>query len=178
VLLGRQVAGVALGPDVEAEDDGVGGRGQRDVVLGDRADAAVDDPQRHLVAHLDLEQRVLHGLDRAGHVALEDEVELGVLALLEALEQRLEGRAAAGLGQRGVALARLPLLGDLPRDAVLADDEEVVTGTGHVGEAQHLHGLAGAGLGDVLAALVEHGADAAEGVAGRRSSRRRAACRG
>jgi hypothetical protein len=68
--------------------------------------------------------------------------------------------------ERGVALARLPLLGDLPGDAVLADDEEVVTGAGHVGEAEHLHRLAGAGLGDVLAALVEHGADAAEGVAG------------
>jgi hypothetical protein len=48
VLAVGQVAGVALGPDVEAEDDGVGGRGQRDVVLGDRADAAVDDPQRDL----------------------------------------------------------------------------------------------------------------------------------
>jgi hypothetical protein len=166
VLAVGQVAGVALGPDVEAEDDGVGGRGQRDVVLGDRADAAVDDPQRDLGVDLDLEQGVLDRLDGTADVALEDEVELGVLTLLEAVEQRLEGRPATALRQRGVALPGRAALGDLAGDAVLVDDEEVVAGAGDPGEAEDLHGLARARLGDVLAALVEHGADAAEGVTG------------
>jgi hypothetical protein len=92
---------------------------------------------------LDLEQRVLDGLDGAADVALEDEVELGVLTLLEAVEQRLERRAPTALREGGVALARSPLLGDLAGDAVLADDEEVVTGAGDAGEAEHLHRLAG-----------------------------------
>ena len=72
-----QLARPALGPDVEADDDRVG-RGDRqvDVVLGDRTDAAVDDPELDLVADVDLEQRVLEGLDRTGDVALDDEVEL------------------------------------------------------------------------------------------------------
>src|SRR3546814_20193 len=50
---------LALGPDVEADDDGVGGGGQVDVGLGDRTDTAVDDAQRDFLADVDLGQRVL-----------------------------------------------------------------------------------------------------------------------
>src|SRR3954468_14379977 len=166
VLALGQLAGVALGPDVEAEDDGVGGGRQRDVVLRDRAHAAVDDPQRDLGVDLDLQQRVLDRLDRTADVALEDEVELGLLPLLEALEQRLEGRATTALRKSSGPLACLPLLGDLPGRAVLGDDKEVVAGTGNAGESEHLHGLRRTGLGDVLAALVEHGAHTTVSVAG------------
>ena len=161
-----QLAGVAFGPDVEAQDHRVGRARQVDVVLGDGTDAAANDAQRHLLADVDLEQRVLDGLDRPGHVTLEDEVELGLLPLLEPLEQRLEGGAAPACREGGIALPGLPLLGDLAGHAVLGDDQEVVPGPGDTGEAQHLDRLGGPSLGDVLAALVEHGADAAEGVAG------------
>src|SRR3712207_653981 len=54
-----QLGGLTLGPDVEAQDDDVVGQRQVDVALGDRADAAVDDPQRDVVAHLDLHQGLL-----------------------------------------------------------------------------------------------------------------------
>src|SRR3954463_12453559 len=77
-----QLARLALGPDVEADDDRVGRFGEVDVVLGDRTDTAVDDPDAHRVAHIDLGQGVLERLDRTGHVALEDEVELLVLGAL------------------------------------------------------------------------------------------------
>ena len=87
---------LALGPDVEADDDGVGGHREVDVVLRDRTDTAVDDPQVDLVAHVDLEQRVLERLDRTGHVALEDEVEGLDLALREGLVEVLEARCACG----------------------------------------------------------------------------------
>ena len=45
-----QLAGLAVGADVEADDRGVGGGGQLDVVLGDAADGPVDEGQLHLVA--------------------------------------------------------------------------------------------------------------------------------
>src|SRR3712207_2994695 len=41
-----QLGGLALGPDVEAQDDDVVGQREVDVALGDATDAAVDDPQR------------------------------------------------------------------------------------------------------------------------------------
>ena len=70
--------------DVEADDDRVVDRREVDVVLRDRTDTAVDDPQVDLVADLDLEQRVLERLDGTGHVTLDDEVEGLDLALLRA----------------------------------------------------------------------------------------------
>ena len=87
---------LALGPDVEADDDRVRGHREVDVVQRDRADAAVDDPQVDLVAHVDLQQRVLEGLDRTGHVALEDEVERLDLARGEGLGEVLQARSACG----------------------------------------------------------------------------------
>ena len=71
-----------------------------DVGLGDRTDTAVDDPQRDLVADVDLGQRVLERLDRTSTVALEDEAQLLRLALLELLEQLVE-RLAPGAGRLG-----------------------------------------------------------------------------
>ena len=125
------------GPDVEADDDRVGGGGQVDVGLGDRTDTAVDDAQRHLVADVDLGQRVLERLDRTGHVALEDEVELLALALLHGGHEVLEGTTHAALGLHGRTLARLALLGDLAGHPVVLDDEEVLTRTGHRRQAEH-----------------------------------------
>ena len=57
------------GTDVEADDDRVVDGRQVDVVLRDRTDAAVDDAQSNLVAHVDTQQRVFQGLDGTGHVA-------------------------------------------------------------------------------------------------------------
>src|SRR6478736_2001131 len=104
---------LALGPDVEADDDGVGGHREVDVVERDRADAAVDDAQVDLVAHVDLEQGVLERLDRTRHVTLEDEVEGLDLAGREGLVEVLEADALASLGQGGLTVGRLALLGDL-----------------------------------------------------------------
>src|SRR5215469_17385069 len=78
-----QLPGPAGRPHVEADDHRIRGDGQVDVVLGDRADAAADDPQDHVLAHIDLEQRVLEGLDGPGHVALDDEQQFLALAGLQ-----------------------------------------------------------------------------------------------
>ena len=95
-----QLGRLALRPDVEADDDRIRRRRQADVGLGDRTDTAVDDPQADLVADVDLGQGVLQGLDRTSAVALEDEPQLLRLALLELLEQLVEG-LAPGAGRLG-----------------------------------------------------------------------------
>src|SRR3954453_15392711 len=108
-----ELARLALGPDVEADDDRVGGLGQVDVVLGDRTDTAADDADADLVlgADVDVEQRILERLHRTGDVALEDQVELVDLTLLDAPQRVLERHPATALGQLGEPLARLPLVG-------------------------------------------------------------------
>src|SRR3954453_12423107 len=159
-----ELGGLPLGPDVEAQDDDVVGQRQVDVALGDRADAAVDDPQRDVVAHLDLHQRLFERLDGARVVALDDQVELAVL-----LERGVEVLQADPLAHRRVlrvADAGLAAVGDLPGDAVLLDDEEGVTGTRHRGETHDLHGAGRQGLLQLVAVLVEQRPDAAVGVAG------------
>src|SRR6516165_6534141 len=119
-----QLAGPAGRPDVEADDHRVRGDGEVDVVLRDRADAAADHPQADLFAHVELEQRVLQGLHRAGHVALDDEQQFLALAGLERRLQVLERDPAPALGELGHPLACLPALGDLPGHPVVGDDEE------------------------------------------------------
>src|SRR5690606_30372557 len=111
------VADLALGPDVEPDDDRVGRLRQVDVVLRDATDAPVNDLELDLVGHVDLDQSVLECLDRTGDVALDDEGERRLLALLDPLEQRLQGGPTTARGLLGGPLPGLALLGDLPGDA-------------------------------------------------------------
>ena len=67
---------------------------QVDVALGDATDAAVDDPQLDVVAHVELHQRVLERLDGARVVALDDQGEL--LGLLRARRPGPPARPACG----------------------------------------------------------------------------------
>src|SRR6202167_758728 len=160
-----QLACPAGRPDVEADDHRVRGDGQVHVVLRDRADAAADHPQADLLAHVELEQRVLEGLHRTGHVALDDQQQFLARAGLERRIQVLERDPAATLGELGDALARLPALGDLPGHPVIGDDEEVVARVGHGGQAEHLHRPGWRCLGDRIVVLVQHGPDPAERLA-------------
>src|SRR4029079_14940035 len=109
---------LALGPEVEPDDDRVRRHGEVDVVQRDRADTPVDDPHVDLVAHVDLVQSILQRFDRTRRVTLEDEgegVDLGLsvrvtleddvegvtLAVGERLVEVLERDPLAGLGERG-----------------------------------------------------------------------------
>ena len=85
--------------DVEADDHRVRGRGEHDVVLGDRAHALVDHVHAHLGV-LDLGELGDRGLDGADDVALEDEVQVLDRAFLELREERLERNAAASRAAR------------------------------------------------------------------------------
>lgn len=153
-----------LRTDVEPDDDRARRRRQVDVGLGDATDTAADHPQAHLVVDLDIEQRLLEGLDRTGVVALDDQVQLR--GLLQSGIQILEADPLAAAGRQRVALARAAPVRDLAGDAVLVDDEQVVTGAGHRGETDHLDRTRRQRLLDVHAVLVDHAAHAAVGVAG------------
>ena len=104
VALGR-LARFLVGTHVEADDDGLRGLRQGDVRLGDAADAREQDARRDLVV-AELLQRAVDGLDRALHVALDDERQfLAAGALLEVahhVDERAVGTAGAG-GERARA---------------------------------------------------------------------------
>ena len=125
----------------------------------------MDDPQGDLVAHVDAQQRVLQGLDRAGHVALDDQIEGVDLALGQDLVEVLQGHALAALGQQRLALGGLPLVGDLAGSAVVGRHQEGVARPGHGGQAEHGDRGGRASLGHVLARVVEHRAHAPVGGA-------------
>ena len=102
---------------VEADDDGVGRRGERDVGLGDAAHRRVDDVDAHL-GLIHLLERIAQRLDGALHVGLHDEVQIGGLAVLDAAEQvvrlSLEGFEVAakltGSAAKNVALLLVSVL--------------------------------------------------------------------
>ena len=155
--------GLAVGPHVEADDDGVRGGGEQNVGLGDGADAGVEDADANLLGGHALE-RVGEDFDRALHVALEDEVEVLHAGLLDLLGEAFE-RDAGALGELGLALLHLAVLGDALGLVAVGHDEEGVARIGHAFEAEDFDRGRGAGFGDGAAAVVEHGADLAEGVA-------------
>ena len=138
---------------------------------------AADDVHEHLVLG-QAGDLVLERLDRAGHVALDDERQLGGLVLLGAAEDVLEGHLAPGAaGQRLGLLARLALLGQPARLAVVGDDADELAGVGDAVEAEDLDRIARQRLGDPLAAEVDHRPHAARLGAGDERRRRPAACR-
>ena len=105
-------------------------------------------------------------LDRALHVALEDDVQLLDGAFLHLLEERLERDAA--LGALGKLLAAKPLgalLGEVLRLALMLDDAAQLAGRRRAIEAEDLHRIARAGLLDLLAAIVVERAHLAGSVA-------------
>src|SRR6266545_2500891 len=163
-LAGGQVAGGRGRPDREADDDRAGRGGEGDVVLGDGAGGLVQDAQPHL-GHVQLAKRVVDGLDRAHHVGLDHQWQLLELALADPGEQVLQARRAAA-GDRRLALARLPGLGDRAGDPLVGDGPDLVAGARGRRQADDLDRLRGDGGGDLLAVLVEHRPDPPVGGAG------------
>ena len=109
-------------------------------------------------------ERVGEDFDGALHVALEDEVEVLHAGLLDLLGEAFE-RDAGALGELGFALLHLAVLGDALGLVAVGHDEEGVACVGHAFEAEDFDRGGGTGFGDGAAAVVEHGADLAEGVA-------------
>src|SRR5512146_1512576 len=162
----RELARLGVRAHVEADDERVGRGGEVDVVLRDPADAGVDDVDAHLGV-LDLRQLGDGGLDRALHVALEDEVELLDRARLHLGEQALEGDAAARLGRELLAAQTLRArVRDLARVPLVLDDAGELARRRRLVEADDLDRVARLGLLDLLPAVVVERAHAAPRVAG------------
>ena len=136
-----QLGGLALGAHVEADDDGVGGRGQQDVAFRNGTDAGVDDLDAHLLGgHAD--QRIGQHFDRAGDVALDDEGQVFDAGGANLLGKAFQ-RDAGALGQLGVALLHLAVLGDALGLVAVGDDQEGVAGVGHGFQAEDFDGVEG-----------------------------------
>ncbi|MCP6391143.1 hypothetical protein NL487_29910, partial [Klebsiella pneumoniae] len=75
-LLVSHTLGMGGRANVEAHDNGVGSGSQRDIGLGNGTDAAVNNAQVNLVAHIDLGQGILERLNRTSTVTLENEQQL------------------------------------------------------------------------------------------------------
>ena len=106
-----------------------------------------DHVQPHLRV-LELRQLRDDRLDRADHVAADDEVEVGDLAGLKLLVQTLERDAAARPNGREL-LAAEPLaapVGEVARFTVVSDDARQLAGRRRLVEAEDLDRLAGTAL--------------------------------
>src|SRR3990172_8768364 len=160
--LGRPPGRVA-DPGVEADDDRVRGRGQKDVVVGDLAGALVEDVDLDLVRG-QLAQGVGDRPERAGDVGLEDDPELLGLAGLDLPVEVLKGRSSAALSTPRGDLGPAGL-DQGPGFPLVGHDAEDVAGLGDLGQAEDDRGGRGTGLRNPLAELVLEGPDAAERLA-------------
>ena len=146
-----------VGDHVEADDDGLRRMGQHHVRGGDGADRAVQ--------NLDLDFRVLQlgeflldRFDRASHVGTDDQIQVDHVlgrdqfAFGQAPLELLERHAGGDAGQRLLAVAVGPLLGDLPGLSDFVEHVEAVAGgrsdiqprdIHRSGRAGFLHPLAG-----------------------------------
>src|SRR4029453_3639531 len=148
---------------VEAGHDGVRGRSEHDVALRDRADASVDDIDRHL-GMLDLRELADDGLDGALDVALDDDVELLDAAFAHAGEEVFERDAllrAPGELLGAHSLGAQP--GEMAGLALVLDDARVLAGGRRLVETQDLDRGPPPRLSSLLAAVVVERAHLAPG---------------
>ena len=103
-------------------------------------------------------------LDRTLHVALDDDVEVLDAGLLDLFGEAFE-RDAAALGELRFALLHGAVAGDFLGAVAIGHDDEGVARIGHAFESEDFDRGGWAGFGDGTTAVVEHGADLAEGVA-------------
>ncbi len=154
-------AGLAGGPNVEANDDRLGGDGEVDVALGDGPDGRVDDREANLLAR-ELRQRIGDRLDRPLHVALDDDAQLLLAAVRRSASTALRANTFAPCRDealRHLAL-RLSAISCAFFGSLTASIWSPALGTSL--RPRISTGVAGAGLVDLLAVLVGHRADLAE----------------
>ena len=136
-LVLNQAFGTGIGAHVEAEDDGLRGRGQIHVRFGDAADHAVNHLDLDLVGGKFLKR---HGqrLDRALDVGLDDQVEyLGIGARLLHLLEHISELGGAGRQLHVFELA-LTVQCDFARLTLAFDHHDFVAGVRHARESLHL----------------------------------------
>lgn len=101
----RHLAGCRIGADVEADDEGVRSRSQHDIRFVDGADAGMDDGNADFVA-LDAHEGLAQSFDRTLDVALDDEGQFLQFALLDLVEQVIQGDFGIDVEFRRTFLSR------------------------------------------------------------------------
>ena len=165
VLALGDVGRIAVGADVEADDDGVAGRGEQHVELVDGADAGMDDADLDLVV-AQLQQRVGQHFGRALHVGLDDERQVLDAAFRDRVLQRFQRQSAALGAERldlGLLLAEER---DLPRLGRIGDDWNVSPGCGSPVRPRTSTGVDGPASLVGRSAVVDQRADLADHRAG------------
>ena len=157
--MGCHFLDLGCGTDVEADDDGLGGRGQQDVGLGDGACAAMDHVDRDLVG-TGLLQGSLHGFKRALHVCLDHQVERFLLVVACACQEGLKGNLGLA-GQLLLALGNCPGVGNAAGHFFVLNGRKFLACHRHAGEALHFHRNGRTGFLDLFALVVQQGTHAA-----------------
>ena len=154
-----------VGADVEADDDGLGRAGQRDVGLGDAADARVHDAGATSSVPSFSSAPMMASTEPCTSPLMSSGKSLrpGFLQLLHHLLERAACEPAAPSVSRRLLVA---VVGDLAGAGFVLDDGDLVAGFGRAVEAQHFDRNRRTGFGDVLALVVDERADAAPCRAG------------
>ena len=151
--------GFALEFDAEADDDGVCGGGEEDIVFGDRADACEDEVEADLIG-FDIAQLGDEGFEGALDVGFEDEFEDLALTVFCGGEEGFEGGAswaAEFFETSGFGAFFAEAFGA----AFVFHFDEFLADAGEASEADDLDWGGGAGFLDGLAAVIEHAFDLA-----------------
>src|SRR5690606_38363517 len=151
----------SISPHVEAKQYGVGSQCQVGIGFGDTADTTADYAHLHFVIAQAVE-RTLQSFQGTTHIGLEDDVERLLLVLAHGLEDVLQ---LAGVSTGQLHFAELALTEQCYFASLLlvGDDSQVITGFRRTIQAENLDRNSRASFFDLLAALIEHGADATEG---------------
>src|SRR4029453_11698019 len=110
----RHVRRIAIGPDIEADDDRVRCGGKQHVGLVDRADTRADDADLHLLVR-QLRQRVREHFRGALHVRLDDDRQLLDATFGNLFLERFEREASAARTECAFLRLRLAEGRNLPR---------------------------------------------------------------
>src|SRR5688572_5199194 len=152
---------VAIGPYVEADDDGVRGRGEQHVRLVDSADARADDANLDLLVR-QLGQRIGQHFSGALHVGLDDERKFLDAAFGDLLLERFEREAAALGAERAFLRLRLTERRNLARLRGIGDGLERIPRLRQAGQAEHFHWRRRSGRLRRTSAIVDECADSAD----------------
>ncbi len=124
VLFG-QPAGITIRADIESDDDCIGGRGQHNIGLANRADAGMDYFNLNLIK-AQFKNRLLQRFHRTLDIAFDDQVKLLDLPLLNLLKQIVQGDPLGPLGGSFNLLGTF--FSNLPGQAVIGNYLEPITG--------------------------------------------------
>ena len=132
----RQVAGLRIGTNVEADDDGLGCARQGHVGFVDAAHAGVQHSNLDLFG-ADLFQTADDRFPRAVHIGLDDDRQLLGFAFLDARKHLLEGAAGVG-GDFAVPLALAAEIGHFAGARIVLGDNEFIAGDRCTVQSDHL----------------------------------------